>query len=76
MFKFDFVDLTAAIPATAARLSKAEIKERNATAFREALRAFRKKDPKAVLIAFNGFGGDLDNTVNQLPFAIHGSALA
>jgi hypothetical protein len=46
MFKFDFVDLTAATPATAARLSKAEIKERNATAFREALRAFRKKDPK------------------------------
>jgi hypothetical protein len=68
MFKFDFVDLTAATPATAARLSNAEIKERNATAFREALRAFRKKDPEAVLIAFNGFGGDLDNTVNQLSF--------
>ena len=46
MFKFDFVDLSAATPATAARLSKAEIKERNATAFREALRAFRQKTPK------------------------------
>ena len=68
MFKFDFVDLTAATPATAARLSKAEIKDRNATAFREALRVFRQKNPEAVLIAFNGFGGDLDNTVNQLPF--------
>jgi hypothetical protein len=68
MFKFDFVDLTAATPATTARLSKAEIVERNATAFRDALRAFRKKNPDAVLIAFNGFGGDLDNTVDPLPF--------
>jgi hypothetical protein len=68
MFKFDFVDLTAATPATAAKLSKAEIKERNATAFREALRVFRQKNPEAVLIAFNGFGGDLDNTSDQLPF--------
>lgn len=68
MFKFDFVDLTAATPATAAKLTKAEIKERNAAAFREALRAFRQKNPEAVLIAFNGFGGDLDNTVTRLPF--------
>ena len=68
MFKFDFVDLGAATPATATKLSKAEIKERNATAFREALRAFRQKNPEAVLIAFNGFGGDLDNTVTHLPF--------
>ena len=68
MFKFDFVDLYAATPATAAKLSKAEIKERNANAFREALRVFRQKNPDAVLIAFNGFGGSLDNTADQLPF--------
>jgi hypothetical protein len=68
MFKFDFVDLGAATPATAAKLSKPEIKEHNATAFRDALRAFRQKNPEAVLIAFNGFGGDLDNTVTRLPF--------
>jgi hypothetical protein len=68
MFKFDFVDLNAATPATAAKLTKAEIKEKNATAFREALRKFREKNPEAVLIAFNGFGGDLDNTVTHLPF--------
>ncbi|MGA3048554.1 MAG: hypothetical protein ABSD67_18115 [Terracidiphilus sp.] len=68
MFKFDFVDLTAATPAQAARFTKAEIKERNADAFREALRIFRQKNPEAVLIAFNGFGGDLDNTTDQLPF--------
>ena len=72
MFKFDFVDLSAATPATEAKLSnaegKAQIRERNATAFREALRNFRQKNPEAVLIAFNGFGADLDNTVTQLPF--------
>lgn len=69
MFKFDFVDLTAATPAGAATMSKAEIKERNATAFREALLAFRRKHPDAVLLAFNGFGGTLDNTYSPLPFS-------
>jgi hypothetical protein len=68
MFKFDFVDMTAATPADAARMSKAEVKERNATAFREALLAFRRKNPDAVLLAFNGFGGTLDNTYSPLPF--------
>ena len=70
MFKFDFVDLNAATPGTAATLSKAEIKERNATAFRDALRTFRQKNPEAVLIAFNGFGGDLDNTFTDCLFTI------
>ncbi|HEX8813571.1 MAG TPA: hypothetical protein VF742_16415, partial [Terracidiphilus sp.] len=68
MFKFDFVDLNAATPATAAKLSKAEIRERNAIAFRDALRRFRLKNPEAVLIAFNGFGGDVDNSSESLPF--------
>lgn len=68
MFKFDFVDLTAATPATAAKLTNAEIVQRNANAFREALRLFRARNPGAVLIAFNGFGGSLDNTFDPLPF--------
>lgn len=68
MFKFDFFDPYAATAGTAARLSREEIKERNTAALREALLAFRHKNPEAVLIAFNGFGGDLDNTVTHLPF--------
>ena len=68
MFKFDFVDMSAATSASAAKLTKAEIKDRNATALRDALRAFREKNPDAVLIAFNGFGGDLDNSYTHLPF--------
>jgi hypothetical protein len=69
MFKFDFVDMSAATPADAAKFTKAEIRERNATAFRKALLAFRRKNPDAVLLAFNGFGGTLDNTYSRLPFA-------
>jgi hypothetical protein len=68
MFKFDFLDLYAATPAAAAKLSKEEIKQRNADALREALEKFRARNPEAVLIAFNGFGGDVDNTVTKLPF--------
>jgi hypothetical protein len=69
MFKFDFADMNAATPADdAAHLSKAEIKERNVNALREALRKFRAKNPEAVLIAFNGFGGSFDDTFSPLPF--------
>lgn len=68
MFKFDFVDMNAATPASVAKFTKAEIREKNAAAFLEALRAFRLKNPEAVLIAFNGFGGDLDNSYTRLPF--------
>jgi hypothetical protein len=68
MFKFDFVNFSAATPAEAAKLTKEEIKERNVTAFRKALRTFRQRNPDAVLLAFNGFGGDYDSTEGQLPF--------
>jgi hypothetical protein len=68
LFKFDFLDLSAATPEIAAKLTKAEIRERNANALREAMRRFRAKNPEAVLIAFNGFGGDLETSSVQLPF--------
>ena len=69
MFKFDFAYMEATTPADdAAHLSKAEVKERNVNAFREALRKFRLKNPEAVLIAFNGFGGSFDDTFSPLPF--------
>jgi hypothetical protein len=68
MFKFDFASMTAATPDMAAKLSKAEIKERNVTAFREALRAFRQKNPQVVFVAYNGFGGDQGYTSTHGPF--------
>ncbi len=69
MYKFDFANFEAATPASEATLSKTEIKERNSAAFREALRKFRTKNPEAVFLGFNGFGGSYDDTFSPLPFA-------
>jgi hypothetical protein len=68
MYLFDFADLTAATPHAEATLSKEEIVRRNSTALREALAAFRRKNPDVVLEAFNGFGGDMENTFSTFPF--------
>jgi hypothetical protein len=68
MYLFDFADLTAATPHAEATLSKEEIVQRNSTALRKALAAFRSKNPDVVLEAFNGFGGDMENTFSSFPF--------
>ncbi len=68
MYKFDFVDFGAATPETAKRLSSEEIHARNEAAFRDALKAFRHKNPDVVLVAFNGFGGDVESTAGAFPF--------
>ncbi len=68
MFKFDFVDFNAATPATAKLLKPEEIREKNQTAFREALGKFRAKNPDVMLVAFNGFGGDVESTAGPFPF--------
>src|SRR6185437_5336747 len=68
MFKFDFVDFTAAPPDVEASMPPEEIQRRNETAFRNALRKFREKNPSVVLVGFNGFGGDLEMTSGPFPF--------
>ena len=68
MFLFDFADMTAATPKSEASLSKQEIVKRNSDALREALAAFRRKNPDVVFEAFNGFGGDMDSTYYPFPF--------
>jgi hypothetical protein len=68
MYLFDFADLTAATPQSEATLTQGEIVERNSTALREALAAFRRRNPDVVLEAFNGFGGDMDTTYYSFPF--------
>ncbi|MGO9403723.1 MAG: hypothetical protein ACLPVW_09655 [Terriglobales bacterium] len=68
MFKFDFVDFGAATPETAKSKSPEEISTRNADAFREALKKFRRRNPDVVLVAFNGFGGDVESTSGPFPF--------
>ncbi len=67
-FKFDFVDFNAATPGEAKKYTPDEIRARNETAFREALLAFRRKNPDVLLVAFNGFGGDVESTAGAFPF--------
>jgi hypothetical protein len=68
MFKFDFVDFGAATPATEKAQTPEEIHSRNAAAFRDALKGFRKRNPDVALVAFNGFGGDVESTAGPFPF--------
>jgi hypothetical protein len=68
MFKFDFVDFGAATPETEKTKTQEEIRSRNVDAFREALKKFRQRKPDVVLVAFNGFGGDVESTAGPFPF--------
>ena len=68
LFKFDFADLIAAAAGDEAKYSIPEIRERNTVALRDALMDFRARNPDVVLVAFNGFGGDYDYTVDPAPF--------
>ena len=68
MFKFDFVDFGAATPEAEKTQTAEQIHTRNETAFRDALLKFRAKNPDALLVAFNGFGGDVESTAGPFPF--------
>jgi hypothetical protein len=68
MFEFDFADFGAATPAAAKTQTPEEIRGRNIAAFREALMKFRSKNPDIVLVAFNGFGGNVESTAGPFPF--------
>jgi len=68
MFEFDFADFDAAAPAIAKVKSRDEIHAANVDAFRDALKKFRRRNPDIVLVAFNGFGGDLESTASSFPF--------
>jgi hypothetical protein len=68
MFEFDFADFSAATPDAAKTQTPDEIERRNQAAFREALKDFRLRHPDIVLLAFNGFGGDLEYTTGHFPF--------
>jgi hypothetical protein len=68
MFKFDFVDFRAATPETEKTKTPEEIWSRNVDSFRQALKKFRQRNPDVVLVAFNGFGGDVESTAGPFPF--------
>jgi hypothetical protein len=62
VFKFDFVRFDAATPNAERTHLPHEIVELNSAALRTALAAFRRWNPDAHLLAYNGFGGIQDNT--------------
>lgn len=68
MFEFDFADFSAATPAAEKAQTPEEIKRRNVAALREALMKFRATNPDIALIAFNGFGGNVESTAGPFPF--------
>jgi hypothetical protein len=61
-FKFDFADFTAVTAASAGKLSEEEIHEKNETALIEGFSEFRKNHPDVILMAYNGYGGQYNNT--------------
>ena len=66
LFKFDFANFDAATPDVLRTHLTEEIRERNIAAFKSALKLFRYKNPDAVLLAFNGFGGEY--SITSRPF--------
>jgi len=72
IFKFDMADFSAAAGDEEKRRSPQEIRLRNARAFHQALRDFRRKHPDVVLVAFNGIVGDVSGAgANYNPFGPH-----
>lgn len=61
-FKFDFADFGAVTSASADKFSAEEIREKNETALIKGLTAFREEHPDVILMAYNGYGGQYNNT--------------
>jgi len=63
VFKFDFAYFDAASDDAKRNTLPAEIEELNKRAFIQAIKKFRTKNPEVIFIAYNGFGGDMDDTI-------------
>ncbi|WP_418213761.1 hypothetical protein [Bacteroides difficilis] len=63
VFKFDFAYFDAASDCAKATMLPTKIIEANKQAFIKAIKKFRIKNPEVIFIAYNGFGGDMENTV-------------
>lgn len=63
VFKFDFAYFDAASDYVKSTMLAADIEEANKRAFIQALKNFRAKNPNVKFIGYNGFGGDMENTI-------------
>lgn len=64
LFKFDFAYFDAATAATRENTLASEIIENNKRAFIAALRQFRHDNPDVIIIAYNGFGAEMEDTTH------------
>lgn len=64
LFKFDFAYFDAATASTRANTLASEIIENNKRAFIAALRQFRHDNPEVIIIAYNGFGAEMEDTTH------------
>jgi hypothetical protein len=62
MFKFDFAYFEAVTPASKDKYSPEQVEEKNKAAFIDMLEKFRAKNSDVLIIGYNGFGGDMENT--------------
>ena len=63
VFKFDFAYFDAASVYAKSTMLPADIEEANKEAFIRAVKKFRIKNPDVIFVGYNGFGGDMENTV-------------
>jgi hypothetical protein len=68
LFEFDVANFDAATERAKKTQSPEEIRESNEAALSEALKAFRRRNPDVMLVAFNDFGGDIYSTASPFPF--------
>lgn len=64
LFKFDFAYFDAATAPTRENTLASEIIENNKRAFIAALRQFRHDNPEVIIIAYNGFGAEMEDTTH------------
>lgn len=64
LFKFDFAYFDAATASTRENTLASEIIENNKRAFIAALRQFRHDNPEVIIIAYNGFGAEMEDTTH------------
>ncbi|MDR1414225.1 MAG: hypothetical protein LBI96_00285, partial [Odoribacteraceae bacterium] len=67
LFKLDFANFGAATEEGRKKYTREQIIEKNQQAFKQAIRDFRAKNPDVIIIAYNGFGGYINNTITPFP---------
>lgn len=65
LFKFDFAYFEASTELTAKTEGRDDIIESNKAAFISALKRFRANNPEVTIIAYNGFGAEMENTTHS-----------